>query len=105
MESLPLPNWVTKYSAFWMIQVTKIRVIVGFESKLNQAMNSSQNNNQQNSGYRSSGYQTNSKHPYGANQGNHEDGYQENPYDRSNLADNAYTDTPANTNPQLELEP
>jgi hypothetical protein len=87
-----------------MIQATKTRVIVGLETQFNQDMNSAQNNNQRNSGYIESGYQTKDQNPYGANQGNYEDGYQENPYDRSNLADNAYTDTPGNTNPQLELE-
>ncbi|MGK7875383.1 MAG: hypothetical protein AB4426_19410 [Xenococcaceae cyanobacterium] len=38
-----------------------------------------------------------------ANQGNYDDGYQENIYDQSNLADSAWTDSAANPNPQLEL--
>ena len=37
-------------------------------------------------------------------QGNFDNGYQENVYDLSNLADNAWTDSDANSNPQFEIE-
>ena len=36
-------------------------------------------------------------------QGNFSNGYQENVYDNSNLGDNAYTDSAAQANPQLEM--
>lgn len=56
------------------------------------------NQEQENTGY---GDLTNS-----TRQGNFEDGYRENPYDRYNQFDNAWTDTSVNPNPmnQQELE-
>jgi hypothetical protein len=37
-------------------------------------------------------------------QGNYEDGYQENIYDRTNLLDTTYTDSSSLANPQSQLE-
>jgi hypothetical protein len=42
--------------------------------------------------------------PEKVNQGNFDNAYQENIYDLSNLADNAWTDSASRPNPQLELE-
>ena len=54
------------------------------------------------SGYESSSYDGESdRSGYGSGQGNYQNGYRENVYDRSNLADTAWTDSPANPNPQL----
>lgn len=57
------------------------------------------------SGYGPSGYDKESdesdRSGYGTGQGNYHDGYRENIYDQSNLADTAWTDSPANPNPQL----
>jgi len=55
--------------------------------------------NNESSGYGNSGY---NKTPE-AKQGNFDDGYRENVYDRYNLGDSAYTDSVTNPNPQLEL--
>ncbi len=64
------------------------------------------NSGSENSGYGGTGYGDSDDNPYGskeADQGNFEDGDRENVYDRSNLGDNAWTDTAADPNPQLEL--
>ncbi|HAZ46411.1 MAG TPA: hypothetical protein DDW76_32230 [Cyanobacteria bacterium UBA11369] len=65
---------------------------------------------EQKSGYNNSGYSSGTEETSGyatqknVVQGNFDDGYQENIYDQSNLADNAWTDSAVRPNPQLELE-
>ncbi|NES97405.1 MAG: hypothetical protein F6K32_19725 [Desertifilum sp. SIO1I2] len=66
--------------------------------------------NSSNSAYNNSGYLSDVEETLGytsaqqAEQGNFDDGYQENIYDLSNLADNVWTDSAAHSNPQFELE-
>lgn len=61
-------------------------------------------------GYKNSGYTSDEEDtlgyasPHKVEQGNFDDGYQENVYDLSNLADTAWTDSATRSNPQLELE-
>ncbi|MEG3864699.1 hypothetical protein QUA43_17350 [Microcoleus sp. N9_B4] len=63
-----------------------------------------------NSGYNNSGYESAPDLTVGyssskeVRQGNFDNGYQENVYDLSNLADTSWTDSAVRPNPQLELE-
>lgn len=62
-----------------------------------------------NLGYQNSGYYADEDtlgyaSPEKVHQGNFDDGYQENVYDSSNLADSAWTDSPTRSNTQFELE-
>jgi hypothetical protein len=63
-------------------------------TKSSNTNNGYSNEKDENSGYKSSK----------TKQGNYEDGYQENIYDRTNLLDTTYTDSSSCANPQSQLE-